>query len=125
MYVDCFYRALRTGSTNGVANKWSPKQVRSVTVEVHADAGLHNMLVAALANGASYGNGQTGIYEIQTDHGVWSGRVVDGHIRPLYTGTCQDTLRVCEKATFMTWDELADRDDAEEIASTGRLSCER
>ena len=102
--IDAFYRTY-----NKVESKMmSSANVRSVSVEVAADATPAEMIAAALAAGASIGTSRTGIYEIQTDDGIWTR--TDKAIR------CFERINgeivVSKKFAFKSWEQLEAEEEA-------------
>lgn len=94
MLVDVFYRTYNSDR----AKMLSDANVRSVRVEVAAGAGLAEILEAAWRAGASKGSSRSGIFEVQTEAGIWA--QLDGGKIDLTTGPGR------ARAVFRTWDEL-------------------
>lgn len=92
--ADIFYRTWNR-DTEKMASQAS---VRSVRIEVPEDADLDAIAKLAYAAGASVGaKGQSGIFEIQTDRGIWARP--DG--KPLLPGG-----KPHRHTSFKSWDEL-------------------
>lgn len=94
MRADCFFRTWNRDK----AKTMSPANVRIVSVEVEPGEGAEAIIRKAWTAGASKGNGQTGVFEIQTDKGIWS--VAEGG--PLLSQS--GNLR--RGAQFKSWDAL-------------------
>jgi len=103
MRADCFFRRWNRDP----AKRFATRNVRVVTVEVEASASLPEILAAALKRGASKGTHQTGIFEVQTDRGIYDR--ADGMRLDVST-----PLKAA-KVRFKTWDQL----EAEELAQPG------
>lgn len=71
----------------------SPKNVRVVALDV-PDLPLDALLAAAYAVGASKGSSRSGVFEVQTDLGIWD-RQDGGKLAP------------GRAARFTSWDDLA------------------
>lgn len=84
MNADIFHRTYNRVPEKG--------RVLVFTVEVPAGASLEAILEAGRAAGLPKGGAGSGVFEVQTDEGIWS------------TATAR-VLRPCN-ATFQTWDQL-------------------
>lgn len=101
MRCDCFFRAWHRDQ----ARMFSDRNVRVVLVEAPADATIDVILGLALDAGASKGNGRTGIFQVQTDIGIWT--TIDG--RPFVTTSPGKRAMIAHQ----TWAEL----EAEELGA--------
>lgn len=84
MRADVFHRTYNRVPEKG--------RVLVFTVEVEAGASLEAILAAAQAAGLPKGGASSGVFEVQTDEGVWA-------------TTTARVLRPCN-AVFTTWEAL-------------------
>ena len=89
MLANVFYRAYNRDN----AKMMSAANVRDLTLEIEPAAGLDQILEAAYAAGASKGSSRSGVFEVQTDSGIWD-REDGGKLAP------------GRPARFRTWSEL-------------------
>ena len=94
MYVNAYFRAYNRDPER----MFSPANVRFVRVRVPRDATPMDMLAAAHSAGAPEGTHQSGVYQLETPHGVWSRA---DRMRLDFT-----TLRRADKVQYWTWEEL-------------------
>lgn len=96
MKIDVFFRTYNKDK----AKMLSESNKRELKTEIaDADAGdIDKLLAAAWKAGAGKGNSHSGVYEIQTDHGVWDS--IDGRKINVDTDTGRTRIR------FRTWAEL-------------------
>jgi hypothetical protein len=102
MRADCFYRAYNRDQ----ARMLSERNVRCVSVEVDSAADLGTILAAgyAASGHTPFAHRCTGIYEVQTDRGIFSAldeRALDPR-----------SPRAAARVVFKSWDEL----EAEEVS---------
>ena len=100
MRADCFFRLYNRDR----ARVLSSRNQRYVTVHVADGAELGEILAAARSAGAPVGNTLTGVYEVQTDRGIYDrpdARKLDG------------TPRRLAAARFRTWADLEAAERAE------------
>jgi hypothetical protein len=86
--VDIFWRTYNRDP----ARQTRPENVRWIRLELAADLGLPEILTAAIRAGVSKGSSASGIFEVQTDAGIWD-RPDGGKLDPP------------RRARFRTWDE--------------------
>ena len=98
IWCDAFWRAWNRDASK----RNSSSNVRTARFAAPATATISDLLELARAAGASCGTAQTGVFEIQTDDGIWQhtgGQKID-----------VSTTRRAANVQFRTWDQL----DAEE-----------
>jgi hypothetical protein len=110
--VQAFFRTRkhdRNAAGESVDLHWSKQESRAVDFFVPADrqTDLAYLVVRAREAGAPRGSFQTGVYEIQTDAGIWQ----RADLMRLDT----DTPAKAAKAVFKTWAQL----EAEDLAAGG------
>lgn len=84
------------------ARTMSPANVRSIRIQVRDIKNIDDILEAAYRAGAPKGSSRSGIFEVQTDDGIWMRD--DGAKFNLATNTGRAAVR------FRTWDELEGAD---------------
>lgn len=87
--IDVFFRRYN----RDLARTLAPENVRVVQIDLPDEAPLADILAAAYRAGASKGSSRSGIFEVQTEAGIWA-HPGGGKIDP--------PARAC----FQTWDEL-------------------
>jgi hypothetical protein len=79
---------------------WAEQVARGAgvyTVDVPPDATLPEILAAAYATGMPRGSQRSGVFEVQTDHGIFS------HHNPLFRDRAYGKLNP-DKASFTPWE---------------------
>lgn len=94
MFADVFFRLYH----RELARTLSPENVRSIRILVPVDATIADIIHAAHEAGASVGSSRSGIFEVQTDTGIWS-RADGGKLEV-------DTERKLSKIVFRSWEAL-------------------
>lgn len=100
MTADIFFRLHHPS----LARVLSPQNVRSMRLCFPEGTDIATIVRAALAAGAPIGSSRSGIFEVQTDDGIYA-REDGGKLNV-------DTERKVAKIKFQTWDSL----EAEEAA---------
>lgn len=107
MRADCFYRRYNRDR----ARMFSARNVAEVLVEVPVDASLADILAAAYSAARKVpGDRATGIYEVQTDLGIY--RSSDERCIDLTTAVGR------ARVSFRTWEQLDADEAAEDAAAT-------
>lgn len=114
MNVDVFWRKFNHDKEKGMA---APAEVVHME-EVDEAVSLDDLLRFALDEGASIGNSWSGIFEVQTDKGIWSRR--DG--KKLAQDPRQITDHERSLIRFETWEEQEEVEKCEG-SSAGSSSC--
>jgi hypothetical protein len=97
MQVDVFFRRMNKRHTPATA------RVDSVHFTMPDDADVLACVQRALDGGAPVGSSWSGIYEIQTDRGIWT----RPDARKFFTRGRVFTAAEQTQITFTTWDQLA------------------